>query len=395
MRHLEDDLRATVEDLAGSAPPLNGMAMVARIRGRRIRRRRRAVLAVAVAVLAGAVIAPYAVVSGHRAEPGPAPATAPPSAPAPSRVVTAPAIGKDWWKAPIALPGGLVVTSVGRRSTWDAEGNDVPAPETMQAGNVALDRATGRYRTYSSKYQQFVGAPTGPYVMVEDASAVGGYVPLGFVNAATGAGRLLNHGSGSGAVWSEDGTKVLLTLNSGGFRIIDAKTLAETDREIPSAGELCPSHCFFTWLPGGRKVAIAQRDETVSGSEGEPSTVESIAVYSVTTGKLLRTLPIPGVPAGTAAWSPDGRHVVVLPDATDETGLRIVEVATGRTVGVIRDLSAFDYPAVTAQVRFVGNDQIVTLNGLDVGLHDLTGTLRASTRLPADFADREVSLGVG
>src|SRR5690349_22001481 len=56
---------------------------------------------------------------------------------------------------------------------------------TLFRSNVALDRATGRYRTYSSKYQQFVGAPVGRYVMVEDASAAGGYVPLGFVNAAT------------------------------------------------------------------------------------------------------------------------------------------------------------------------------------------------------------------
>jgi hypothetical protein len=393
MTHLEENLRAAVEDLAASAPRLNNLAMVARIRGRRIRRRRQAVLGAAMLVLAGAVITPYAVLNGHRAGPRPQPvASVPPSTsavvPAPSQDVTVPAVRKDWWKAPIELPGGVVVTSVGRRAAQDENGDDLPVPETMQAGNVALDRATGRYRIFPSGYQLFQAAPTGKYVLVEDGLTA----RVGIVNSATGGSRKLSHGSGSGAMqWTPDGKKLLLPLNAGGIRLIDATNAAEKDVEIPNANAFCPDFCFFTWLPGGKEVAIAQRDPDVERSEATLSTVKTVDVYSATTGKLLRTLPIPGFPVGSAAWSPDGRHVVLLPDANG-SGLRIAEVATGRVVGVIPDIS-FDYPTVTSQVRFIGNDQVLALDGLDAGVYDLTGKLRATSRLPADLAGRTVTLG--
>jgi hypothetical protein len=95
---------------------------------------------------------------------------------------------------------------------------------------------------------------------------------------------------------------------------------------------------------------------------------------------------------GSGAWSPDGRHVVVLPDASEHAGLRIVEVATGRVTGIIPDVGSF---VSTSQVRFIGTDQVLVVNGLETGVYDLTGAKRASTRLPADFAGRDVSLGVG
>src|SRR5689334_5802871 len=155
MRRLEDDLRIVVEDLAASAPSLNDMAMVARIRGRRIRRRRQTVLGAAVLVLTGAVVTPYAVLTGPDPAPRPQPVASAPHSAEPSTATTAPAIRQDWWKAPVELPGGIVVTSVGRHARWDEDGQDIPAPETTREGNVALDRATGRYRVFRSGYQLF------------------------------------------------------------------------------------------------------------------------------------------------------------------------------------------------------------------------------------------------
>ncbi|BCJ43601.1 hypothetical protein GCM10010168_40900 [Actinoplanes ianthinogenes] len=400
MRHLEDRLRDTVGDLAASAPLLNDMAMVARIRGRRIRRRRQTVLGAAVILLAGMVITPYAVFHGHRDGRRPQPvASVPPSrlaVPTPSTTVTVPKIRKDWWNAPVELPGGVVVTSVGRKDPGtDANGTELPSTQDLQHGNVALNRVTGRYQLFHPRYQAFVGAPTGRYVLVADEGAGRNYAPVGFLNAVTGKVRLLDHGSGSGAVeWSADGRKALVTLFEGGIRVMDAKTGTEKETVIYNGTAFCPDYCFYTWLPGGKEVAIAQRDPNVPRSEATQSTVKTIDVYSVASGKLVRTLPVPGVPAGSAAWSPDGRYVVLLPDASEENGMRIAEVATGRVVGII-PIAAFNYPAVTSQVRFLGNDQVLALNGRDAGVYDLTGKRVAGVQLPADFADRAVSLGVG
>jgi hypothetical protein len=387
MKHLEENLRAAVEDLAASAPPLNDMAMVARIRGRRIRRRRQTVLGAVVVMLAGMAVTPFAVLDGHRDGQRPHPvASVPPSespvipAPMPSTTVTVPKIGKDWWMAPIKLPGGLVITSVGRSEAFNS-GN------TVRDGNITLNRSTGRYLVFPIEYQVFTAAPTGRYVLVEAGSG-DGYVPIGFLNSVTGKIRLLGHGSGSGVEWSADGKRVLLTLNGGGFRLIDAKTTAETDREIPNAKVFCPDYCFFTWMPGGKEVALAQRDPEVERSEALASTIKSIDVYSVESGKLLRTLPVPGVPAGSAAWSPDGRYVALMPDASEENGTRIAEVATGRVVTTL---------PLASQVRFLPDNQILTLGGprgLDVTVYDLAGNVRATGSLPADFVGRQVTIGV-
>ncbi|WIM96541.1 hypothetical protein ACTOB_008750 [Actinoplanes oblitus] len=391
MRHLEDNLRTTVEDLASSAPPLDGLAMIARIRGRRIRRRRQAVLCAAVAVLAGAVITPYAVF-GHRDGRQPQPAASVPSSrpavavPMPSTTVTVPAIRKEWWRAPVRLPGGVVVTSVGRPGATAEDGTPAGRSDDRQHGNVALNRVTGRYQVYSAKYQRFAAAPAGRYVLIEDESAGGGgYVPVGVLNAAYGSWQLFTHGAGLGTEWSPDGEKIALTMQTGNLRIIVAKTGAEKDREIPGGSALCPDVCTFTWLPGGTEVALAQRDPAVAQSEAVPDTIKEIKVFSAATGELVRTLPVPGVPAGSGAWSPDGRYVALQPDATQPDGIRIAEVATGRVVTTL---------PLGAQVRFVADHQVLLVDGLDVRVFDLAGRVRATSRLPADFADREISLGV-
>ncbi|GAA2680287.1 WD40 repeat domain-containing protein [Actinoplanes palleronii] len=390
MRHFEDNLRAAVEDLARAAPAMNDMAVVARIRGRRIRRRRQTVLGAAVVLLAGAVITPYVVLDGRRDGQRPQPVDSVPTSkapvvPLPSGPVTVPAIRADWWKAPIELPGGVVVTSVSRPNTYNDDGTPTFTGDTPQDGNVALNRLTGRYQVFPVKYQVFEAAPKGHYVLVEDESMAGGYVPVGIVDAAYNGAQVLTHGSGLGTEWSPDGKKVALTTSLGNLRIIDAKSVTEKEREIPGGRELCPDTCTFTWLPGSKEVALPQRDPDVAESESVPDTIKEIKVFSAATGKLLRTLPIPGVPTGSAAWSPDGRYVALRPDATAPDGTRIAEVATGRVVTTLPR---------AGQVRFLAEDQILALSGLDVTVYDLTGTVRATSRLPADFNNREVSLGI-
>ncbi|MEV6303764.1 WD40 repeat domain-containing protein [Actinoplanes sp. NPDC051861] len=384
MKHFEDSVRAAVEELAATAPPPGDLASVARNRGRRIRRRRRAVAGLAAVALVGSVLTPYAIMEDRRSAPRPVPV-----APTPSPSVTSPqpaakvpyvaAAGKKWWTEPIALPGGLVVTAVSGK--WTSEQR--PA-DTLAQGSVVLNRATGRYQVFPGGYTMFDAAPAGRYVLVQDDSSA----RIGIANAATGQVRMLDHGSGSGVEWSSDGKKLLLTLNAGGFRIIDAATGSAEDHTIPESTALCPDNCFFTWLPGGKQVAIAERDPAVKQSEDREDTVQKVVVYDAATGARLRELPLPGVPAGTGAWSPDGKHVLLMPDATEPGGVRITEVATGRVLGTIGSQQRMP-------VRFVENSTVLAVGGRDLYLHDLNGVLKAKLNLPADFIGRDISLGRG
>jgi hypothetical protein len=77
-----------------------------------------------------------------------------------------------------------------------------------------------------------------------------------------------------------------------------------------------------------------------------------------------------------------------MPDAAEESGTRIAEVATGRVVTTLPQAS---------QVRFLADNQILTVGGwkgLEVTVYDLAGNVRATSRLPADFVARGVTLGV-
>ena len=385
MRHLENALRTAVEDLAATAPPAHDLATVARTRGRRIRRRRRAVAGLVAVVLVGGVLTPYAIMEDRRSAPRPVP-VAPTPSPSPSLISPQPgdkvpyvaAAGKKWWNEPIALPGGLVVTAVSAK--WLNE--DQQPADTLQEGSVVLNRATGRYQVFPGGYRTFEAAPTGRYLLVQDQQTA----HIGIANAITGRVRTLSHGSGSGVQWSADGKKLLLTLNAGGFRVIDAATASATDHLIPESNALCPDYCFFTWLPGGKQVAIAERDPAVPQSETRPDTVLKVVVHDVATGKRVRELPLPGVPAGTEAWSPDGKNVLLMPDATEPDAYRIAEVATGRVLGTI-------YAGRGTPVRFVGNSTVLAIGGRDLYLHDLKGVLKAKLNLPADFTGRDISLG--
>ncbi|MEU4425111.1 hypothetical protein AB0F81_31200 [Actinoplanes sp. NPDC024001] len=383
MTELERTVRAAVNDLAQQAPPALDLATAARVRGRRIRRRRQALVGLAAAVLVGTVITPYAVLNDRRSAPEPALVTTPPPAPSVEPATTVPYVragGVKWWKSPIELPGDLAVTSVSRRGVvMDENGQDVPAAATFKEGNVVLDRDAGRYRVLPSGYQHFEAAPTGRYVLVENEAA-----KVGIADASTGRVRMLDHGSGGGVQWSPDGKTLLLTLNAGGFRLIDAATATRRDHSIPESNALCPDFCSFTWLPNGKEVALAQRDPAVPQSEDRPDTVRSIKIYSVDTGQLVREIPVPGVPVGSTAWSPDGRYVLLRPDASEPNGTRIAEVETGRIVGTIPG---------EPRVYVHESNQIFTIDGIQVGLYNVSGRLQARIALPDDFARREAFIG--
>ncbi len=364
----QDKVRATVHDLADDARFPAGLAATARRQGRRIRRRRRAGVAAAALGLIAATSVPYLLLRSDEPSPQPQPAA---TTPAPVRLTTAPA---DWGKRPLELPGGVIVTALTRNDV----GRDTRAGRTLATGNVVLDRKTGRYTALTGDYYTVWGAPE---------------LQRGVVNGNGGLGIIRADGSIVWAdvafaldpQWSPDGTRLLATTSKG-FAVIDARTGDVRRTSTPDAMSACPDDCLFTWLPDGRRVAIAQRDLTVAQDEEKPDVVDRIKVYDVSTAKLLTTLSAPGVPAGQDAWSPDGGRVVLKHATAGGWGDRLIfDTATGKVNGTIAE----------EDVHFLPNGQVLGLNEADAiaRLYDSTGRVLEEMTLPQDFAARKISIG--
>ncbi|MEU8816369.1 hypothetical protein [Actinoplanes sp. NPDC048796] len=362
--NLEESVRATVKDLAASAPMPLDLAGAARRKGRGIRRRRQAGVALVVMALA---VTPYVIVKQHQAQPAP---VSPTPAPTAIRRTAAP---QNWTTAPLKLPGGAVVTAVTRTNV----GQDNPAGRTLPTGNVVLDRATGRYVVLKNDYYTVWGAPKKNRGVVSDGG--GG---LGLIRADGGM-KWVRVAYTLDPQWSPDGTRLLASTLKG-YTVIDAVTGRMTRHSVPDAMAVCPDNCFFTWLPDGRSVAIARRDLSAAQSEEVADRVGEVAIYDVATGKQVRTLPVPGVPVSGNAWSPDGRRVLLEAAELGGTGRRIADTTTGKIVKEIPD----------SNVRFLPSGQILGLTDKLATLYDPNGTVVEVMTLPRDFRYRSVSAGV-
>ena len=334
--NLEDTVRAAVHDLADEAPVPHDLAAAARIRGRRLRRRRRTgfgALALAMAALVGT---PYVLLRGQE---------------------TVEQAAATPWDSPYRLPGGVIVTALGTRNVTE---------RTAYDGNVLLDRRTGRYAVLPAGYYTIWGAPVGGRAAVAD-----GRGNTGVVDAGGGGG--VWQGIAMDPVWSSDGTRLLFTTDRG-FGVMEAATGDVRWRTAPM--ERCPDVCMFTWLPGDREVAVARRDEK------RPDAVKDVAIYAAATGRLVRVVPVPGVPVRQDAWSPDGRLVLAL-DRLPGEPVDVVEVGSGRTVATIAG----------RQVHFLPDGRILSLTDRTAGLYDATGRLLARQPLQDALRDRELSIG--
>ncbi|MBG0560593.1 hypothetical protein [Actinoplanes aureus] len=366
MTRLENTVRAAVDDLAATAPRAHDLATAARFQGRRIRRRRRTITGLAAVVLLSAVLVPYAVVDGRRSAPPPTPV-----APPPSELPPAPVVSRQWWKEPIRLPGGFVVTAVSQTLERQIDGKT--GTSTVANGNLVLDRATGSYRILAPRYQTVIGAPAGRYALVYRANRIG------IADTTTGEVRQLGYGPATplGAQWSPDGTKLLVTQDRG-MRFVDPATGTHRDVDTPGGLKECADECFFGWLAGGTEISLPQRR---AGSRD----VAGIQVYSPETGAVLRTVPFPSSPvSGQNAVSPDGRYVLVDPDPRDRTRRMFVEAGTGRIAGTF---------VGSGQMHFVAADLILVVSSAEARLYDLSGRLLQTTQMPPGLAGRRISVG--
>ncbi|SDT73755.1 TolB family protein [Actinoplanes derwentensis] len=365
MRDLEEIVGAAVRDLAADAPRPFDLAGVARARGRRIRRRRRATIGGAALALVLAAASPFVVFREK--------SPVLPTTPGPQPSITAAKPVGDWWKQPYRLPGGLIVTALTRTNV----GSEEPAGKTVQDGNVILDRKTGGYWASPWDYYTVWGAPTGSTAIVSDGSS-----NLLALDGEGSTPRAVSTGGSGDPQWSPDGTRVL----SNGMEQYTIWTAATGERvEVDSSAAMstCPDYCFFTWLPNGAEIALARVDPDVPQSESEPDTVKDVVVYSAATGKKLRTLPVPGVPIGTDAWSPDGRYVLVRNKKFNGIPTVVADVRTGRNVGTVPGRN----------VHFLPDGRILAIGQTEAEVYDTAGTLLESQVLPDDFAGRELSVG--
>ena len=217
------------------------------------------------------------------------------------------------------------------------------------------------------------GAPAGNRAMVSERTGGTGLV------TATG-GQDSWQGIAMDPSWSSDGSRILFTTAEG-FGIVQTAT-GEVRRHVMPMS-LCADPCEFSWLPNEQEVAIARRDPAVARSADQPDIVQDIAIYSMTSGKLVRVVPVRGVPVGPSAWSRDDRLVLVRDESFGGVPTHIVEVATGRTVGTIAGKN----------VHFLPNGRILRLTNETAELYDAAGRLLETQTLPADFHGREVSIG--
>jgi hypothetical protein len=365
MRDLEESLRDAVRDLADDAPFAHDLAAVARTRGRRIRRQRRAALSAFVVVMFAAIAVPY--VSLRREPPQRVVEPAPTVTVAPSVVTgSLPAFSV---KSPYRMPGGATVTML-----------TLPGADDSKV-YVSLDRSTGRYRQLAFAYD--------PLGMSPDGKLFAGSTGQGKVRVFDAADRTvdtidvrMHFDVHSKPEWSPDGSRLLLPTENG-FAVYDVAAGSHRSFESPDIRPLCPDLCNFTWLPNGHEVAVARRDITAERSESRPDVIESAVVYSADTGKRVRSIPVAGAPASTDAWSPDGRSVLIrVQDDTFSISIRIADTTTGALRG----------DPINGQAIFLADGRILAVGQRYAELLTADGVPLEEMRLPAQFNDVSLTL---
>ncbi|WP_148308238.1 PD40 domain-containing protein [Actinoplanes friuliensis] len=358
-RPMEELLRETVHDLAGEARTATDLATGARVRGRRLRRRRQAGYVVAVVLLAALTTVPYAVLRD----------TALPPLPPSTGISSAPVPQTSRWSAkePFGLPGGTVITGVGGVST-----------ETGTGQSLVLERNAKQYKALPASTTASWPSPNGRWVAVQDDQRAG---QIGVRRVSTGNIQWLPGEKLSGPAWSPDGDRLLLTTEEGGFAVVTAATAAVKTHSVDQSKFACTDSCQYSWLPQGDQVAIALTAGHVS--EAERDRVEGLAIFAAATGAPVRTVPVPGAPVGQDAWSPDGRLVLIEPERLDSSDLRIAEVETGRVLGTFRAWSG----------QFLRDGSILGLDDGAVTRYDASGRALQKVILPTFLARREFTVG--
>ncbi|GAA4595134.1 hypothetical protein BJY16_001563 [Actinoplanes octamycinicus] len=352
-RTADDLLRTALRDLAGEAGRPHALPTRALAAGHRRRRIRRTVVSSAAAILVAAAAAvPYSLTRSHQ--------------PAPAAVAPAPTV-VDLGTRPFAeqraylLPGGVPLVGAFRYGS----SGDTSALVLPPGG-------TG-YRQVPGFTGSLTVSPTGRYAVVERLAAE----RLHLLDVTTGQERTLPYPIASAAVWSTDGARLLVTRDTG-FSVVDPATGAAADHDVDPGRTRCLNRCQYTWLAGGKQVALPQ----AVAQNSEAPRVTGLAIFDAGTGELLRDVPVTGAPLGRDAWSPDGR--LVLTRDTDQVGrVWVVDAASGH---VVRGLAA-----ETAVFRPDGT--VLAADRERVTRYTADGTPIETLTLPDVLAGRKLTFG--
>ncbi len=282
----------------GGRPPVDPGPAAVRT-GRRIRRRHTAVTSLAALALVAVVAAPVLAVAvlrdsadqiamPHRSE-----------KPLTDRQLAEAVIALP---GPLRLPGGFVYAA------------NEPSNSSAHGGpTVALDVKKDRY-VWVKDWVTADPSPAGNLVLVSNGSAD----DPALLDLRTGETRPLGKpaslpGKANGWYqWSPDGKSLLYCKNTtwsgtGVCAVVDAATgnggprinLPVPRQEIDNIG----------WMPDGRSFFVVVKDPELTRANPYPRYLRT-EVYDLS-GKLLRSLPLPGNVEGTESWSPDGKRVLV------------------------------------------------------------------------------------
>lgn len=367
---IDELLRDAVHGLAHEARTPADLATGAMVRGRRIRRRRRSGLTaavVAVALLAMTAI-PYAV---RHERPAPA---------------VEMRIGQQvrWWEAPVALPGGWIVTGFGRNSGGlDDAGSPARAPKDA----MVLDRHAGRYRSIPH-VRLLWPAPSGRIVAFS-ADDNAHYNQVGLLDLDTGRTEWIQQESLQAPQWSPDGRRLLFTTGEG-FVVLEVSTRRATPHAVDSATYPCSAECLFTWQPDGEQVGRPVDDpggpEPPEGAPDVPAR-KGVQLFAADTGQPTKLLPTRGDPRGTEAWSPGGRYVLL--GERDRGARQLVEVTSGK---VVRTFPESSWDGVS--LYFTDDDHLLAIRGDGASSIAIdTGRVVAEVSLPAEAGIRAIGAG--
>jgi hypothetical protein len=281
----EELLRQTIASMTSGVRGMDGLAANAIVRGRRIRRRQRAIVAAGlmlVMVLTSAVLWPFTGGSNQMAD--------------------APQVDQN---IQLDLPG-----------SWRTEA--APGKATASFGDRTLTAPAGSIESAS-----------GDYVMVATPGQDG--FNLTITPVSGGAGKTTKVPGAEAFQWAPAQNQILATLSTvdeqKGFAIIDAPT-GEWKTYLPVAvpTAFC-GECKFTWHRDGRQAALWQAAD-FTNADGSFSGRGSTYLYSTTTGQLNRTLPGQINVTGPYSWSPDGSQAISQHGSTSFA----IEVETGELI---------------------------------------------------------------
>ncbi|BAL93322.1 hypothetical protein AMIS_81020 [Actinoplanes missouriensis 431] len=342
---IDDLLRSAVRDMADESYTPSGIASRAMAQGHRIRRARRTATVAAALAAVLAVTVPFVLLRDPSVRPRPLPAASP--------VIVHPTFDRA---EVFRGPGGARLLGFSK-----------------SVDSFVLDAGNG-YRQLPATDTNVLPSPDGRHVAVQRP----GHESVQILDLRTGDYWKPPVPSQSFLVWSDDGSRLLLTQVDG-YSIVEPATRWSVTHRLAAARLPCLGICPFTWSGGTTEVASPQ-----VWTRGDDDTqINGLAIFDAKSGELLRELPIKGAPRDTNSWSADGRWVLVSESLRSLGQKRVVEVASRR-----------ESARFTAEwAGFLPDGTVLAQSGGVLTRYGTDGAVLEKAELPAELRGQNLTFG--